>query len=313
MYAAYRGIPYVGKTTDHMLGDEHGDLAISYYVLYTKLVGPPETAVYDLPVWVEDEWTEEDEFRARQRIAETDDERYRCKEPQDDALAWNNFYDRHQANFFKDRHYLLDTFPAEFEKVGTLIEIGCGVGNAALPFLERGWTVIGIDLSETAISILRKDQRFIDANGRAFAEVVDISRDLPNSMRSRADVSTLLFCLSAMDPKRQAVAVQNAIATLKPGGVIIIRDYGRYDQAQFQLNGQRSKRLLDNYYQKEDGTKVYYFSIEDIKRLFQGLETLECRYLRRVYRNRACQQNRRRVWVQARFQKFSAANDIMGK
>ena len=72
----------------------------------------------------------------------------------------------------------------------------------------------------------------------------------------------------------------------------------------------RNKCLSDNFYVKQDGTRCYYFTTEDIERLFgmretqgAGLEVLELKYVQRVYKNRADDATRRRVWVQARFRK----------
>jgi methyltransferase-like protein 6 len=100
------------------------------------------------------------------------------------------------------------------------------------------------------------------------------------------------------------VAAQNVIRTLKPGGTLLFRDYGRYDEAQIKLGTSRGKELGENYYRKHDGTTCYYFALEDLERLFgTDLKVLELRYLRQAFRNRAEQQERRRVWVQGRFQK----------
>jgi Methyltransferase domain len=288
--------------------------------------------------WVEDEWTSQDEQEATQLLNEALDQcrispskAYRDDE---DIKAWDRFYRNHQTNFFKDRHYLSVTFPNEFTfniglvPEGTvihrcLVEMGCGVGNALLPLLKNDsnasnplderiqWTVYGFDLSKNAIDSLRKDPRYVEASllDRTKCDVCDIS--LPNIVPSYAHnvahVTSLLFCLSAIHPSKHLTVIQNVAATLLPGeGTLIFRDYGRFDLAQIKLGTQSSKLLQDNFYRKHDGTKCYYFTVEDLEQLMEQsgeFEILECKYIRRKYVNRSMQSERRRVWVQGRFRR----------
>ncbi len=132
-------------------------------------------------------------------------------------------------------------------------------------------------------------------------------------LQSSSNISLLLFVLSAISPSKMKQAAHNVASTLKPGGILLLRDYGRYDEAQIKLGTSRNKRLGDNFYVKNDNTRCYYFSIEDMRQLFgssdddncdgAGLEILELKYVQRVYRNRANEASRRRVWVQGRFRK----------
>lgn len=284
--------------------------------------GNPE-ATSSKDFWVEDTWTEVDEANAQQLLESNLEKCFLStldrNHDEEDADVWDKFYRDHGTRFFKDRHYLVKAFSAEFapsdQKAGmTLIEIGCGVGNALLPLLEdknSQWNAIhGLDISQQAVELMRNDSRFIhyneeDNNRSVYGHVCDISVDLPSCCAGIADVTTLLFCLSAIDPSAMQQAVRNVASSLKPGGVVLLRDYGRYDEAQMKLGVSRNKLLQENFYRKHDGTKCFYFTLEDVERLFRGagLEILELKYLRRVYRNNALRETRRRVWVQGRFVK----------
>jgi methyltransferase-like protein 6 len=314
--------------------NEELQLAVSYYNIYAnnhhQTSSHPQQQTKtketkeDAP-WQDDAWTEQDAADAESLLAEGVS---RCRirttsNNDDEGRIWDDFYNVHRTNFFKDRHYLANAFPNEFAGESTidnnvLVEIGCGVGNAMLPLLpdsgsgsgsdsDSTWTVIGVDLSQVAIDLLKQDPRYLAAaaNGRAQAYAGDITRQLPDACIGVASVTTLLFCLSAIDPVYHMTAARNAAASLRPGGVLILRDYGRYDQAQLKLGAQRNKLLKEHFYRKHDQTKVYYFDVEDMERLCQatGLIPLENGYFCRKCTNRSTQSTRRRVWIQARFQK----------
>lgn len=276
----------------------------SYYILYQNLDRDDrnEQTATEESFWQEDEWTDED-CNAANRLLQATALKCRSKEPPPlEEASWNDFYQKNEAKFFKDRHYLIDLLPAEG---GTLVELGCGVGNALWPLLKLPqWTkVYGLDVSSVAVELLQKDTRYLHAQDRLEAQVFNLSEPgqtfpLPGA----ADVTLLWFCLSAVT--NRSVAAEYVIQSLKPGGILLLRDYGRYDHAQLQLGKQRH-RLLDGnaFYRKHDQTCCYYFTLEDLSELFAPLQTLELHYITRVYRNRATGESRRRVWVQARFQK----------
>jgi len=229
----------------------------------------------------------------------------------------------------------------------TIVEIGCGVGNTVLPLLEldpiitvvpndfdpcqepqgeqtnrssssssskRKIAVWGLDFSKVAVDLLQQDKRYIQAaqkDHRAMSAVWDIVDSHPGEihpeLESCSDISLLLFCLSAVSPEKMGQAAAHVAATLRPGGTLILRDYGRFDEAQLKLGSSLGKRLSENFYVKHDSTRVYYFDLDDLERLFgqsgAGLICIEKKYIQRVYKNRSDNTERRRVWVQARFRK----------
>ena len=177
---------------------------------------------------------------------------------------------------------------------------------------------------------MRKDPRYVEANaqsmgdvtGRAFSEVWDITKSpYPGSYTSKdgvpqkfgehfCDGALLLFCLSAVPPSKFSTSIANISSCLKPGGLLLFRDYGHLDDSQLHLLPSCVKdrgRILDeNTYVKQDGTICHYFSLQEIEELFvkAGFKVLELEYIQRQYANRGEGKVRRRIWCHAKFQKL---------
>ncbi|RKO83833.1 S-adenosyl-L-methionine-dependent methyltransferase, partial [Blyttiomyces helicus] len=232
-----------------------------------------EDDVFDFNAWDNVEWDEEQETEAlakieKQALAKVSDEmreKYDSEAPQ----MWDQFYSKNTNRFFKDRHWLRLEFPEIFANLPkdqtsrfNVWEIGCGAGNTVFPLLEEAGDanvfVYACDYSQVAVEVVRSSPDYKEEKCRAF--VYDItSLDAPEHIElGSIDICICIFVLSAIHPSTWETAVKNIWRALKPGGLLLFRDYGRYDLAQLRFKGGRL--LEDNFYVRGDGTRVYFFT-----------------------------------------------------
>ncbi|XP_061579519.1 mRNA N(3)-methylcytidine methyltransferase METTL8 [Cololabis saira] len=207
---------------------------------------------------------------------------------QNEAATQNSSYPGHQASF-------------------RILEVGCGVGNSVFPIVnnikETNSFLYCCDFSPRAIQLVKAHPDYDDSVCHAF--VHDICEDVasfpfpPLSL----DVILAVFVLSSIHPDRMQGVVERLSANLKPGGIFLFRDYGRYDLS--QLRFKKGRCLSENFYTRGDGTCVYFFTKEEVHDLFSktGLEEIQNLEDKRLQVNRGKKVVMRRVWMQSKFRK----------
>ncbi|BDA43460.1 probable tRNA N(3)-methylcytidine methyltransferase METTL6 at N-terminal half [Coccomyxa sp. Obi] len=223
------------------------------------------------------------------------------------AKYWELFYQRNGNRFFNDRHYLEKEVPDLVKGQLTLLEAGCGVGNAILPLLEANAeaTAYACDFSQSAVEILRSHP--LHHAGRVHAFVADLTADdlTSNVPEASVDFCTLIFVLSAIDPNKMAKVLQNIGKTLKVGsGRVLVRDYAEGDLAQARLAGpSKQQQLGDHFYVRGDGTRAFYFPEVMLVDLFRrnGFRCEDVHVHERQVENRAKALTMDRRWIQALF------------
>ncbi|KAL4214280.1 methyltransferase [Rhizopus microsporus] len=279
--------------------------------------------VFKHNAWDHVEWDEEQEAMAKEKVKqqlehpvpEEEQEQY-YNNP---AEYWDKFYQKNENKFFKDRNWLKVEFPELFStsEAGAgkkrVFEIGCGAGNTMYPLLEQSENpdlfVYAADYSKTAIDVVQGNRHYDTSRSLAF--VWDLASDeIPKEIEPESiDIIVLIFVLSALSPSQWAQAIKNIHKMLKPGGLVLFRDYGRYDLA--QLRFKKNRLLKENFYIRGDGTRVYFFTSEEIGEMFgkeeEGKQLFKIEQNavdRRLIVNRMRKLKMYRVWLQGKFRKL---------
>ncbi|KAJ9121088.1 hypothetical protein QFC24_005069 [Naganishia onofrii] len=110
------------------------------------------------------------------------------------------------------------------------------------------------------------------AEGENTGEEQERSTSLPEGVEpGTVDIAIMIFVLSALHPLEWQRAIANVYKMLKPGGMVFIRDYGRYDLAQLRIK--KGRMLDENFYIRGDGTRVYFFDAAELSEMLTGSKT----------------------------------------
>ena len=231
------------------------------------------------------------------------------------AAKWDHFYANHERWFFKDRQWLRGEFKElffdteKFPVARRIMEVGCGAGNTIFPIwrdrkadptLEH---IYACDYSAKAVDLVRSFREFNAEKMTAFVHDLAADEFFETVQEGSIDAITAIFVLSALHPDRLPVAFAKLFAALRPGGLLLFRDYGRYDLTQLRL---KPDRLIDDdFYFRGDGTTVHFFTLEKLRKLAEeaGFVVVEEQNDRRLITNRFRKLKMYRNWIQMKLQK----------
>jgi len=173
---------------------------------------------------------------------------------------------------------------AQFEqwKSKKVLEIGCGIGTAAINFAQHGAQVTAVDLSEKSLEIaqqrakvyrLQNQITFYHGNAEELTQVVPI------------EAYDLVYSFGVIHhtphPSRAMEQIRNYV---QPGSTVKIMVYHRYSWKVLWIlltygKGQfwRIKELVAQYSEAQMGCPVTYtYSPAEAKQLLNGFEISEC-------------------------------------
>lgn len=176
------------------------------------------------------------------------------------------------------------------------------------PLLENpnlNMFIYACDFSPRAVGFVQSNPKYDPDRMHAFqCDITDVDQFNEHIQEGTLDIITMIFVLSAIHPEKFPTVIQNMSKLLKPGGVLLFRDYGRYDMAQIRFSA--GSKISENFYVRQDGTRSYFFTIEEIGKLFEenGFKTHSNVYVNRRTINHKEKLNVPRTFLQGRFVKI---------
>lgn len=230
---------------------------------------------------------------------------------------WDLFYKRNDTRFFRDRHWSTREFDELLSDTGDeklkttiakrLLEVGCGVGNFVFPLMEDkhniNYFIYACDFSPRAVEFVKKNPLYDEALIKAFQCDITTDKIFDNIERESLDIISLIFIMSAIHPSKFQTVFDTLCQLLKPGGVLLFRDYGLHDMAQIRFRP--GNKIADNFYVRQDGTRSYYFSEEEVVALVcaSGFEIISNSYIHRKTINVKENIDKTRIFIQGKYRK----------
>ncbi len=95
---------------------------------------------------------------------------------------------------------------------GRALDLGCGAGRSAVWLAERGWDVTGVDFSDVALGLARKQRPDVDW----------VLADLREYEPERGAFDLVLVLFVHLPPDERRALLSGAADALAPGGIAVV-------------------------------------------------------------------------------------------
>ena len=106
---------------------------------------------------------------------------------------------------------------------GRALDLGCGEGGDAVWLAERGWRVVAVDVSETALQRAAEEAEQRNLASRIDFRRVDLSTEFPDGT---FDLASAQFLHSLVRLERPSI-LRRAASSVTPGGLLVIVDHAQ--------------------------------------------------------------------------------------
>lgn len=102
---------------------------------------------------------------------------------------------------------------------GRALELGCGKGDDAVWLARRGWSVVAVEISPTALDHVRANAERAGVSDRVSTALHDLTRTFPEGEFD-------LVCASFLAANPRTEVLRRATRAVAPGGRLLLVDHG---------------------------------------------------------------------------------------
>jgi SAM-dependent methyltransferase len=114
-----------------------------------------------------------------------------------------------------------------FDKPGRLVDLGCGTGRLLVPFAQRGYWTLGVDLSEAMLDVVANKARAAGVDiQRLKANLVELDALADNTFDYAACLFSTLGMVGGDEARRRLIAHAHRI--LRPGGRLVLHVHNKW-------------------------------------------------------------------------------------
>jgi len=113
---------------------------------------------------------------------------------------------------------------------GNILDLACGIGRHSVPLAEKGYKVVGVDLSPAYVSAAEKyaEDKGVSQNTRFIVgDMRQVEEILRNSMESFDAVVNLFTSMGYWDEETDRAIFTQALNLVKPYGLLVIHTANR--------------------------------------------------------------------------------------
>jgi SAM-dependent methyltransferase len=186
------------------------------------------------------------------------------------ANTWESAYKQVESLWGLKPDSLLASY-ASLMPEGSVLDIGAGEGRNALFFAQKGYDVLGVDLSATAIEhcIERAKEAKLNFTGK----VGNLAEFDVEAERYALIIAAMV--MQFLKPSESQTVFQRLIKGLRPKGLIYITTFSLEDPGYQRFKEQHAPEVEENtFYSQKLGGHIHYFQKDELLGQFSALETI---------------------------------------